>query len=539
MVRAGSEVSWLGDERDDPPAGGRPFRILVMDDEPGILRGCERVLRAEGHEVLLADRGERGLEIMREAEVDLALVDLRMPGMGGLDVLAQAREFAPETVFVVITAYATLEAAIEATKRGAYDFLAKPFAPDELLRLVHRALERVRLLRERNRLEADRRRRMLELATEKSRLRTIIDCMAEAVLVFNAEQELVLYNPAALKVLAHRGPGEAPPVAVDGRARPSHAAGGVESPEIAAMIAQASREPKRLSSEVKLTSAGSVGPGEAPQESWVLADVAPVTDQASGQFLGTVTVLRDVTQMKRVEQVKAQFVNMVAHELRAPLAAVDGYLTVMLEGLAPDPEKQMEMLSRSKQRLHALLDLVADLLDVARMEAGTVRREIAPQQVDEVLKEVVELMRPLATQTEVRLVRETPEGLPAVEADREELIRLFNNLVSNAIKYNRPQGRVFVTAEPDGPYVKVTVRDTGVGISEAGSRKLFSEFFREKHAENRHVVGTGLGLTIVKRIVDFYHGRIDVQSALGEGSTFTVWLPFKRVEDVPEGEGTG
>ncbi len=509
----------MDDERIDPPRAARPYHILVMDDEPGILRGCERVLRAEGYEVSLADRGEKGLELLRSnPEIDLALVDLRMPGLGGLDVLAQAHEFAPDTVFVVITAYATLEAAIEATKRGAYDFLAKPFAPDELVRLVHRALERVRLLRERNRLEAERRRRMLELATEKSRLRTIIDCMAEGVLVCNAEQELVLYNPAALKLVRHDGPGDAPATAAEA----------VRVPEIAEMIAQASREPKRLSSEVKLD--------RAPQEQWVLADVAPVIDQVSGQFLGTVTVLRDITQMKRVEQVKAQFVNMVAHELRAPLAAVDGYLTVMLEGLAPDPDKQTEMLERSKQRLGALLDLVADLLDVARMEAGTVRREIAPQQIDAVLQEVVELMRPLAEQAEVRLVRETPEGLPPIEADREELIRLFNNLVSNAIKYNQSQGRVFVIAAPDGPYVRVAVRDTGVGISEEGLRKLFSEFFREKRPENRHVVGTGLGLTIVKRIVDFYHGRIEVQSSLGEGSTFTVWLPFKRVEGPPEGD---
>ena len=502
----------------DQPADARPFRILVMDDEPGILRGCERVLRGEGHEVLLADRGEKGLELLRQnPDIDLVLVDLRMPGMGGLEVLTQAREWAPETVFVVITAYATLEAAIEATKRGAYDFLAKPFAPDELLRLVRRSLERVRLLRERNRLEAERRRRMLELATEQSRLRTIIDCMAEGVLVCNAEQELVLYNPAALKMLLPVSAGEAPSAAREI----------VQPAEVVEMIARATRQPKRLSREVKLA--------DAPQEEWVLADVAPVTDPASGQVLGTVTVFRDITQMKRIEQVKAQFVNMVAHELRAPLGAVDGYLTVMLEGLATDPAKQTEMLTRSKQRLRALLDLVGDLLDVARMEAGTVRREIAPQHIGEVIGEVVDAMRPLAQESEVRLTGEAPDGLPAVEADREELMRLLGNLVSNAIKYNRREGRVVVSAEPDGPYVRISVSDTGVGISDAGLPKLFHEFFREKTAETRHVVGTGLGLSIVKRIVDFYHGRIDVRSRSGEGSTFTVWLPCRRVEQAATG----
>jgi PAS domain S-box-containing protein len=486
-------------------------KILVVDDEPGILRGCDRVLRAAGHTVQLADRAEKGLDILTEdPDIELALVDLRMPGMDGLELLARARDVAPETVFVVITAYATIEAAVEATKRGAYDFLAKPFSPDELSRIVNRSLERVQLIRERNRLETERRGRMLELATEKSRLRTIIDCMAEGVIVSNAEHELVLSNPAALRVL-QRDPQEGGPVSV---------ADAIAVPELATMIEQASESRKRVSSELKL--------GGGRDEAWALVDVAPVTDEASGQFLGAVTVLRDITELKRVEQVKAQFVNMVAHELRAPLAAVDGYLSVMLEGMVKDPEKQRGMIERSKDRLRALLDLVGDLLDVARMEAGTVRREIEAQDMGAVIAAVVELMRPLAESKGLTIQAGVAEGLRGVEADREELIRLFNNLVSNAIKYNRPEGTVTVTAESDGPYVRVSVTDTGVGISEEGVGKLFGEFFREKTSATRNVTGTGLGLSIVKRIVDFYHGRVDVHSKLGEGSTFTVRLPCKR-----------
>ncbi len=503
-------------------APSRAHTILVIDDEPGILRGCERVLRARGHRVMLADRAEHGLELLREnSEIDLALVDLRMPGMDGLELLAQAGSIAQQTVFVVITAYATIEAAVEATKRGAYDFLAKPFSPDELVHLVDRALERVQLMRERNRLEAERRRRMLELTTEQSRLRTIINCMAEGVLVSNAEQQLVLYNPAALKVLGHDGTG----------ARPELVSDIVESQEIVEMIGEASEAAKRVSREVKL--------GEPSQELWALVDVAPVTDEASAQFLGTVTVLRDITELKRVEQVKAQFVNMIAHELRAPLAAVDGYLSVMMEGLVKDSEKQKEMVSRSKRRLEALLNLVGDLLDVARMEAGTVRREISAQNVAEIAAETTELMKPFAEEAEVGLQYDVPDSLPPVEADHEELIRLLNNLVSNAIKYNRRGGRVTVTAEQDGPYVKVVVADTGVGISEEGVRKLFTEFFREKTAETRNVTGTGLGLSIVKRIVDFYHGRVDVRSQPGEGSTFTVWLPFRAETAASKGNAAG
>ena len=502
-----------------PPRTEGGHKILVVDDEPGILRGCERVLRAAGHEVRSADRAEKALEILREdPDIELALVDLRMPGMDGLELLARAGDVAPETVFVVITAYATIEAAVEATKRGAYDFLAKPFSPDELSRIVNRSLERVHLIRERNRLEGERRSRMLELATEKSRLRTIIDCMAEGVIVSNAEHELVLSNPAALKVLRRDGDAGVPVTVGDA----------ITSSELAAMIEEASQSRKRVSSELKL--------GAGRGEEWALVDVAPVTDESSGQFLGSVTVLRDITQLKRVEQVKAQFVNMVAHELRAPLAAVDGYLSVMLEGMVKDPEKQRSMIVRSKDRLGALLDLVGDLLDVARMEAGTVRREIEVQNLGEIVREVVELMRPVAQHGGIAIQTQLAGELPGVEADREELVRLFSNLVSNAIKYNRPGGSVTLAAEQDGPYVKASVADTGVGISEAGVGKVFGEFFREKTSATRNVTGTGLGLSLVKRIVDFYHGRVDVRSKLGEGSTFTVWLPCKRPSGPPAEE---
>ena len=503
----------MTDDRANKLNQAENHKILVVDDEGGIRRGCDRVLRSQGHQVVLAERGEKGLEILRQQpDMDLVLVDLRMPGISGFEFLLQAKEIAPETVFVMITAYATIEAAVEATKRGAYDFIAKPFAPDEFIRLVDRALERVRLIRERNRLEAERRQRMLELVTEKSQFRTVIDCMADGVMVCNAEQVLVLYNPAALKILSPIRSVQTP-LAVNEV---------LECGDLVKMISNVSKQQKRLSNEVKLSS--------KPEETWVLANVAPVVDVASDQFLGTVTVLRDITEVKHVERVKAQFINMVAHELRAPLAAVDGYLSVMEEGYVQDREKQHEIINRSRQRIKGLVDLVDDLLNVSRMEVGTVQREIIPQRIDSVLSAVLELMKPLANQKLVRFEVQVPDRLPPVHADREELIRLFNNLVSNAIKYNKQDGRVWITSEQDGPYVKISIADTGIGISKEALNQLFSEFFREKRPETRLIKGTGLGLSIVKSIVDFYHGRIEVESELGKGSSFTVWLPFERIE---------
>ena len=137
-------------------------------------------------------------------------------------------------------------------------------------------------------------------------------------------------------------------------------------------------------------------------------------------------------------------------------------------------------------------------------------------------------MKPMAAEAGVSIENRLPADLPPLEADREELIRLFTNLVSNAIKYNHAGGTVTVRGAAEGAFVRLSVTDTGIGISQEGLEQLFSEFFREKRRETSRITGTGLGLSIVKRIVDFYHGRLEVQSKVGEGSTFNVWLPRQR-----------
>lgn len=219
--------------------------------------------------------------------------------------------------------------------------------------------------------------------------------------------------------------------------------------------------------------------------------------------------------------------NLVAHELRAPLSAVDGYLSVIEDGYVQEKEKQHAIIGRSRLRIKALVDLVGDLLNMARMEEGTVRRQISPQRIEGILNEIKEFMMPITGRNRICLEVQVPARLPEVNADREELMRLFNNLVDNAVKYNKPGGRVVIAAECSGSYVKVSVADTGIGISKESRHRLFSEFFREKREETSLITGTGLGLSIVKRIVDFYHGRITVDSELGKGSIFTVWLPYQ------------
>jgi signal transduction histidine kinase len=484
-------------------------RILVIDDEAGVREGCRRVLTEAGYEADVVASAEEGLRLLPEHDYLLAFVDLKMPGMDGLEFLAAAGETPTETVFVVITAYATLATAVDATKRGAYDFVAKPFTPDELLGVTEKALDWARLLRERNRLYEERERRLLELTTEKGRLRSIVEAMSDGVIVVNREGRVVLRNAAADALTRGSLGGEA------GQVRET-----IDVPELVALIEEAQRGGgvKRLGREVRV--------GAQPHEV-ILASVSPVLDDA-GACLGAVVVLSDVSELKKIEAVKAQFVSMVAHELRAPLAAVDTHLVGILQGYVVAPEQQQHSLERAHARLQALLGLVNDLLAISRMDTKSVRREIRPLDLGALAAEACALMQPTAAERGISLTLDVAPALPPLEADAQEMNALLSNLLSNALKYNRDEGSVTVGLRAEGQALVLTVADTGVGISPEGLTRIFDEFFREKTEETQLVTGTGLGLSIVQRLVDGYHGQISVASELGEGTTFTVRLPLTQ-----------
>ncbi|MDH7500758.1 MAG: response regulator, partial [candidate division NC10 bacterium] len=180
------------------------MNILVVDDERSIRLGCHEILTKAGHQTDMAEDGLQGQSLIRSNRYDLILLDLKMPGLGGLELLEEIRRIDPEIVTIIITGYATIETAVEAIKKGAYDYIPKPFTPDALRRIVDRGLERRRLALEAAHLRQERERSLLEVAQERSQTRTIIQCMADGVLVANRQGQLVLFNPAALSMLRLR-----------------------------------------------------------------------------------------------------------------------------------------------------------------------------------------------------------------------------------------------------------------------------------------------------------------------------------------------
>ncbi len=225
-----------------------------------------------------------------------------------------------------------------------------------------------------------------------------------------------------------------------------------------------------------------------------------------------------------LDKARSQFIRLVTHELRAPVAAIQSYLRLILDGYVP-AEKQREIIEKSERRALEQLALISDLLDLARLQDK--RGEAAPVPVDvaEVLHGVADLMLARAEDKDLLFSVEVEPNLPSVKAAPDHIKQLWTNLISNAIKYTEPGGIVVVTLDQNPNYVVGTVRDTGIGMSREQIAHLFEEFYRTEEAKAMERQGTGLGLSIVKRIVESYGGRIWVESEKGKGSKFSFALP--------------
>jgi len=475
-----------------------PIRVLVIDVEEGMREGLRRILERRGCMVCTAADGESALRLLADSPCEVALVPLSMPGMEGSALTEQIiRRFGGRTVVVITSARASVEAAVEVTRQGAFDFLVRPSSPQNLICVVERAAQQGRMVREREKY-------LSELAGERNLSKQMINSMHEGVVVLNIRREPVLMNPRAEHFLG------------------THFRDGMSLPDLfpdldtaAAIEAVIDSAPDRPECRI-LQLSGS--------QRRLQGSISPLL--RDGEAGGAIVVLSDVTENWKAEQDKNMFVSMVAHELKSPLSAIINYLNVILTGMFDDnPAKVREMLERCKVRGEALLDLVRDLLYINSREVGKVERTIEPLDLKLVIASQVEFFKVQADKRRICMRLEAPEGPCMVKADRGDLDRVFMNLISNGIKYNRDKGSLTVRISEAGPAWEIAVVDTGVGMSDAEQAGIFQEFYRVKNHKTSGITGTGLGLATVRRVLAGYSGRAVVQSRPDAGSTFTVTFP--------------
>jgi two-component system, OmpR family, phosphate regulon sensor histidine kinase PhoR len=490
--------------------------VLLVDDERRFRETSRRFLQGRGFEVLLAENGRIALDKLSTNSVDLILLDLKMPVMGGEEFLDEARPRYPEIPVIIMTGHGTLDIAVACMKKGAYDFVTKPFELDQLVLTMGRAVEKRNLERKAREYQEEIVRNLLDLNTQKKRLETIFHCIANGIMVTDKNLRVVLHNPALSRLLELSGPVQAAvPVS--------------EVIEEPSFIETLKRIQERQSGEMEIISQDiRVG------NKILRAITAPNLEPDRHVFWavsGAVTVLEDITAFKQLDQMKSDFVNMVAHELRSPLVSIRQLQSVLAEGLAgPLQTKQEDFVRRGIKKIDSLLSLINDLLDVAKLEAGRLVQRQVPTDVGKIIEEMVALMIPRAKEQGITLSF-TCEGLKPVLADPKNIEEIFNNLFSNALNYSPDGGEVKISAKMLGDFMEIKVADQGIGIPPEEIPKIFEKFYRVKDPKTRRVTGTGLGLSIVKGIVEAHRGSIDVQSVINLGTSFRVLLPAMKEEE--------
>ncbi len=353
--------------------------------------------------------------------------------------------------------------------------------------------------------------RLEDLQHERAKIGAILDGMVEGVLAVDGRGHVVLMNERARAMfgLQAKHPEGTPLLEV------------VRHVGLHELVGQCRMSGEGTVVRRELRVAGAV-------ERTVQANAVPLRLAADDP--GVVMMLHDVTELRRLEQVRTEFVANVSHELRTPLTAIQGYLETLLSGALEDREharRFLEIVFRHTERLGRLLN---DLTDLSNIELGRVILKIEPTRVDDVVESVLAIIRPRADAGGVTLTADLAARTPPVQADRDRLAQILINLVDNAVKYTPRGGRVTVRAGPvAGSRVVIAVEDTGAGIPAADLPRITERFYRVDKARSRELGGTGLGLAIVKHLVAAHGGQLDIESEVDRGTTVRVTLPGAEV----------
>ena len=496
LVAADSERSWDQVERMDNHAG-RPEISAALESGQGwsvrrsattglyYVYAARVVASAEGRFVLRLAQPLAGLQELRRSLgwVLIAASLAALLAMSGLLWWVEWR---------ISKALPDLVAGAERLERGEFGHrVALPSDP-----------ELARIGKFLNRVSEEARTRIDDLETERAHLRAVVASMGEGVLVTDSEGFVWLANRAFERIFEVRGE-------------------------------TAGRSPLELTRQTQLedlivstlvTSAGSTAEIEVqgqPSRHVALAST-PL-----GEGLGAVVVARDITDVIRLTQVRRDFIANISHELKTPLSAIRGYTETLRDGAMQEPEASSRFLGRILQQCSRLQTLLEDLLTLSRLENLEGHLERRTVDLERILDDCLETLAPQIAEKQILLeVEESP--IPTLSGDAEALQRLFINLLDNAIKYNRKGGLVTVQLKPEPDWVVFQVHDTGIGIPTASIDRVFERFYRVDKGRSRDEGGTGLGLAIVKHVAQLHGGKVEVESRLGEGSTFRVFLPVSQ-----------
>ena len=344
--------------------------------------------------------------------------------------------------------------------------------------------------------------RVTDLESSRNQLRTVLDSMVEGVIALDSDQRVLLVNEAGRRLFPMQ----------------EHSAVGrpvwelVRSPQLAQWVAQALSQSEPVGGELEL---------KAPVARILSVRVAGLPGPTAA---GAVVVASDISQLRRLEQVRQEFVANASHELKTPLASIKACVETLLDGALEDVDIRVRFLQMVNEQTERLDKLVRDLLALTRIESQERPPLLHPVALSDIVDLCVNRHRQYAERKEMRLITVPSTEDAQVMADEEALEQILDNLIDNAIKYTNSGGTITVRWVTEGTRCRIDVEDTGIGIPQAHILRIFERFYRVDRARSRELGGTGLGLSIVKHLVQILDGTVSVASRLGKGTTFTVEL---------------
>ncbi|WP_367295266.1 sensor histidine kinase [Levilactobacillus yonginensis] len=354
-----------------------------------------------------------------------------------------------------------------------------------------------------NYLQTQQRKVQRQMAGQNQEFATLLDYLPIGVMVIDRYRKVELANPAMEQFLQQRISPRRHLFTQD-----------VRQFELASLINSALSERKTQHKTLKL-------PGVTADRT---VDVRAVYTATSQDYFQVLVLLYDVTEVYAVEQMQMDFVSNASHELKTPVTAISGFAKTLLAGAKDDPEKSVEFLKIIDEQSERLVELINDVLTISHIESGNAVEATAVP-VGQMVANQVQLLAPLAGVNQVTLVNRVSTDLIET-TDRRKFDQILKNVLGNAIKYNRPQGSITISTTKSGRSWALIIADTGVGISPQDQLRVFERFYRaDVSHSNQLVSGSGLGLAIVRELVESLNGKIDLQSAVGEGTTVTMTFP--------------
>jgi signal transduction histidine kinase len=462
--------------------------ILVVDDDLQILNAIKRLLRRQScFTVVAVDNGAEALNKLQQIKPSVILSDMRMPKMDGLTFLSQAKDIYPDAIRMVLSAFADTELIIETINRGeVWRYLLKPWEDSELVQAISNGVDLY---------DAHRREKVANLKVKQinARLQSIISSVHDAVLITDIDGKCIIFN-SAFESIYHT------PIKLH---HLDDFFNSIHSDTTILEMVNSGKAQGRIGNIHVDISAGKY-------------------DESLHLGGNLILIIRDITKEHEFDQLKSDFVTSVSHELRTPLSSIIGFSKMMVNNDSLSREEIVVFLEKINQEGERLSALVENVLDLSSIEAGNFHFSFQPVSLQKVINETVETLSKSIEDTKLTLDISSLPTKTIINGDPKALKQVFMNLIGNSIKFTKPGGVIHISCIEEALVSRVTIADSGIGISPEVIPHIFDRFYRSIGST---ATGAGIGLHLIKKIIDAHHGSISVESEVGASTTFTLLFP--------------